>query len=141
MKIDFTTDSAVRTARAAFKILPDQYGRILAINVWKSLQGSGNDWPLALCDWRTIDRSTEGIPVDMVYHNRFTENEGVYYSPRHDWYYFKDLGEDEVIIFQQTDSSIQDGGGVAHVSFHNPRADKNAAPRASIELRAFAFYS
>ena len=31
--------------------------------------------------------------------------------------------------------------GVAHVSFYNPRADKNAAPRASIELRAFAFYS
>ena len=101
--------------------------------------------------------------MDVVYHNRFTENESLYYSPNHKWYYFKDLGDDEVILFQQTDSTIEGGGGklysfptsvsnchamysdqfitgVAHVSFFNPKADKNAAPRASIELRAFVFY-
>ncbi|KAH8753206.1 hypothetical protein F5882DRAFT_308780 [Hyaloscypha sp. PMI_1271] len=138
--MDFSIESAARTACAAFNMGPNQYRRLLTVNIWKSFQGPGNDWPLALCDWRSIDRRSESVVVDVVYHNRFTENESLYYSPNHKWYYFKDLGDDEVILFQQTDSTIEGGGGVAHVSFFNPKADKNAAPRASIELRAFVFY-
>jgi hypothetical protein len=77
---------------------------------WKSFQGPGNDWPLALCDCRTIDYS-ENVAADVVYYNRFTENERLQYSPKHDWYYFKDLGEDEVIMLRQTDSDLEGGGG------------------------------
>lgn len=85
---------------------PTQY-----CSVWKSLQGPGNDWPLALCDWRTLDRPSESLVVDVVYSKDFTENESVYYNPRHKWYYYKDLEDDEVIVFQQTDSSLPGGGG------------------------------
>jgi hypothetical protein len=78
---------------------------------WKSFQGPGNDWPLALCDWRTIDYDSESITADVVYYNRYTENERLYYSPEHRWYYFKDLGHDEVIMLRQTDSNLQGRGG------------------------------
>lgn len=43
-------------------------------------------------------------------------------------------------MFRQTDSDMYEGGGVPHTSFHNTKADVNAAPRESIELRAFVFY-
>jgi len=52
----------------------------------------------------------------------------------------EDLEDDEVLVFQQTDSSLPGGGGVAHASFYNPDAAQDAAPRTSIELRAFIFY-
>jgi len=111
------------------------------VNFWKSFQVPGNDWPLALCDYRTIDYSSETITADVVFHDKFTENERVYYSPRHNWYYFKNLGKDEAIMFRQTDTQLEGGGGVAHTSFYNPKAGENAAPRASIELRAFVFFA
>ena len=130
---------------------------------WKSFQGPGNDWPLALCDWRTVDCKSELIAADAVYHDRYTENQRLYYSLKHKWYYIKDLGDDEVIMIRQTDSDLNDfeGGGecrlhdlvvsrcvlttllpgVAHTSFHNPKANENAPLRESIELRAFVFFT
>lgn len=51
------------------------------------------------------------------------------------------MENDEVILFKQTDSKIAGGGGIAHASFFNPNAEKNAAPRESIELRAFIFFA
>ncbi|KAF8861027.1 hypothetical protein BDZ45DRAFT_740625 [Acephala macrosclerotiorum] len=107
---------------------------------WKSLQGPGNDWPLALCDYRTINYDSETISADVVWNNRFTENVRLYHSPKHEWYYLKDLAEDEVIMLRQTDSDLEGGGGVAHASFDNSMADECAAPRESIELRAFLFF-
>lgn len=78
---------------------------------WKSLQGPGNDWPLALCDRRSLNHQEDMITADVVYHNRFTENEFVYYNPKHKWYYVKDLKDDEIIMFVQQDSDIELGGG------------------------------
>jgi len=81
----------------------------------------------------------------------------MHYSLEHRWFYYKDLTEDEVLMFQQTDSLATDGGGkkavfrrgcmltnlsigVPHVSFGNPDADRDAVPRSSIEVRAFVFF-
>ncbi|KAH8585360.1 hypothetical protein B0O99DRAFT_647146 [Bisporella sp. PMI_857] len=139
--IDYSLYSADRTARAFFRDLPLDYRRLVTVNFWKSFQGPGNDWPLALCDYRTIRYGVESTPTDRVYHNRFTENQRLYFSPDHKWYYFKDLGIDEVLMFRQTDSDLEGGGGVAHASFHNPIAAIDAAPRESIELRAFVFFT
>ncbi|RYP60498.1 hypothetical protein DL770_009984 [Monosporascus sp. CRB-9-2] len=139
--IDFTMKSAARTAEAAFKIAPDRYRRLVTVNFWKSFQGPGNDWPLAVCDRRTFRRGHNSSAVDVVYHDSFTENESMHHSPEYRWYYFKDLRDDEVIVFVQTDSDEEGGGGVPHVSFFNPEADDNALPRRSIEVRAFVFFT
>lgn len=92
------------------------------VSFWKSLQGPGNDWPLAFCDWRTVNRKCDTISADVVFHNRFTENERLYYSPKHKWYYFQDLGDDEVVVFRQTDSEVENGGGkftsLSPVAYH-----------------------
>jgi len=64
-----------------------------------------------MCDSRTIDHASQTIAADVVYHNRFTETLKVYHSPDHEWYYVKDLGDDEAIMFLQKDSDIEGGGG------------------------------
>ncbi|KAI1427253.1 hypothetical protein F5Y12DRAFT_783380 [Xylaria sp. FL1777] len=136
--IDYSPRSVVRLA-SAFDIDPGKYTRFSTVNVWKSVQGPGNDWPLGLCDRRTIHHESEAIAADVVFPNRYIENMRLYSSPRHAWYYVKDLKDDECIVFHQLDS---DGtGGVAHASFRNPKSDHDAAPRASIELRAYLFYA
>jgi hypothetical protein len=48
---------------------------------------------------------------DIVYEDRFTENARVYASPEHKWYYYKDLQEDEIVVFQQCDTTIEGGKG------------------------------
>ncbi|KAK9802077.1 putative Methyltransferase [Seiridium cardinale] len=138
--IDFTPDSATKISHAAFRAASQQYRRLLTVNLWKSLQGPGNDWPLGLCDWRTVDRDSEVEHQDVVFNDRYSENARIYYGPKHQWYYFKDLQDDEVIVFRQSDSAIQGGGGVPHTGFFNPHVDKDAAPRVSIELRAFVYF-
>ena len=70
-----------------------------------------NYWPLAVCDYRTIDYRSETITADVVFHDKFTENERVYYSPRHHWYYLKNLGEHEAIMFRQTDTQLKGDSG------------------------------
>jgi hypothetical protein len=76
----------------------------------KSFQ-PGNDWPLALCDARSLDHSSDTTAVDIVYPDRYTENEIAYYNSEHAWYYFKDIADDEIILFLQKDSSKVGGGG------------------------------
>ena len=158
--IDSSLDSAVQTAQAAFSIPANQCRRVVSLNFWKSLQGPGNDWPLALCDERTLDRASDTVIADVVYHNRYTENEFVYHNAKQEWWYVSDLQDDEIIMFLQKDSEseIEGGGGeydfvqktdlvlmgpagVAHTSFHNPVVEEGAKPRSSIEFRTFVIFS
>jgi hypothetical protein len=114
---------------------------LIRISFWKAFSGAGNDWPLALCDSRSIDRKNGGtIAADLVYHNRFTENERAYFDERHKWYWFPDMAHDEALVFRQVDTAIDEGGGVLHASFFNPHVHKDALPRESIELRAFVAF-
>ncbi|KAH7353148.1 hypothetical protein BKA66DRAFT_278080 [Pyrenochaeta sp. MPI-SDFR-AT-0127] len=139
--IDCSLQFAIQTAKSAFNIPPGECRRVLSINLWKSLQGPGNDWPLALCDRRTMNQKLDTNVADIVYYNRFTENEVVYYNPEHEWYYVKDLQDDEIIMLVQKDSDDENGGGVAHTSFHNPLADEGTKPRSSIELRCYVVFA
>ncbi|KAI0173736.1 hypothetical protein BJ166DRAFT_586591 [Pestalotiopsis sp. NC0098] len=105
-----------------------------------SLQGPGNDWPLALCDRRTVDYDKETMGQDIVSADRVTENALVSHSPKHKWYYLDEMKDDEVIIFQQFNSEMEGGGGVPHAGFFHPMASKDAAPRESIELRVILYF-
>ncbi|CAN9477756.1 unnamed protein product [Alternaria alternata] len=138
--IDFTHDSAIKTGRAAFKEAADRHPHLLALNLWKSLQGPGDDWPLALCDVRTVDYEKDIVSQDLVFADRLNENSRVYYNKKQAWYYYPNLRDDEIIVFQQMDSRFPSGKGVPHSGFMNPFADQDAAPRVSIEIRVFVYF-
>ncbi|KAH7386373.1 hypothetical protein BKA64DRAFT_711600 [Cadophora sp. MPI-SDFR-AT-0126] len=141
--IDHSPYSAARTSRKAFGIMPDQYRKLQTVTIWKSFHGPGNDWPLAVCSLRSINHEQETIAADVVFYDRFSENVRVYHSPKHEWYYFKDLAGDEVLLLEQVDTDLEGragNSGVPHASFYNPLADEHAALRESIELRAFLYF-
>lgn len=128
--IDSSLDSAVRTAQSAFSIPADQCRRVVSINFWKSLQGPGNDWPLALCDERTLNHALDTVIADVVYHNRYTENEFVYYNEKQEWWYVSDLKDDEIIMFVQKDSESEiEGGGGQYRLFRRENFDFDEACR------------
>ncbi|KAH7077341.1 hypothetical protein FB567DRAFT_608417 [Paraphoma chrysanthemicola] len=157
--IDYSRASVLRDATAIFSTPASQFQRVVAVNLWKAIT-PGNDWPLALCDARTVDRASDTLGIDIVYPDRFTESEDLYHNSGHRWYYYKEMDADEMILFVQKDSAQLGGGGnlswthiaristltkvvlggVPHASFFNPQADQNAPPRMSMEIRAYIMY-
>ena len=120
-------------------------GRRFAIyNLWRAISDPPQDAPLAVCDARTV------APADVVCSDcvidppdapelRF-ENSVFRHSPRHRWCYFSGMTPDEVLVFKGFDSDPDRATGVPHAAFTDPSCPEDAAPRASIDVRAFAFF-
>jgi hypothetical protein len=60
------------------------------------------------------------------------------HNPAHRWIYYRDMQLDEVLIFRGYDNLGR--RGVPHSAFDDPRCPPSAAPRVSIEARAYAVY-
>jgi hypothetical protein len=113
-------------------------------NVWRATSGAPQDVPLALCDARTV--STEDLLSAQAIFDRDGADlwsfEGLVlaHSPRHRWHWFSDMTPDEVIVFKTHDSDPERTCCVPHVAFDNPLAPPGTPPRASIEMRAIAYW-
>ncbi|TFK23987.1 hypothetical protein FA15DRAFT_704950 [Coprinopsis marcescibilis] len=117
--------------------------RLQIINVWRPISHSAWDWPLALCDYRSIDEATDTVPVAPAYSpDREGEMYGISYNASQRWKYIQGMTPDEAVIFKCFDSI--DDGGVArfapHTGFEDPTTPKGSLPRESVEIRALVFY-
>ncbi|KAF9030332.1 hypothetical protein BDZ89DRAFT_1064753 [Hymenopellis radicata] len=116
--------------------------RFQIINLWRPIAHPALDWPLALCDHRSVDVQKDMQPVALVYPDREGETYGVKYSERQRWGSFKGVRPDEFVLIKCFDS-IQDGSVARftpHTAFADPSTPKDAPFRESIELRALVFY-
>ncbi|KAJ7148671.1 hypothetical protein C8R43DRAFT_925448, partial [Mycena crocata] len=116
--------------------------RFQIINLWRPISHPAVDWPLALCDFRTVDPSNDVLPVALVYPDREGETFGVKYNPQHKWTYFSAVKPEELILIKCYDS-LQDGSVALytpHTGFSDPATPKGTPLRESIELRALVFY-
>ncbi|HEY9239572.1 MAG TPA: CmcJ/NvfI family oxidoreductase [Burkholderiaceae bacterium] len=113
--------------------------RFAIINLWRPL-ATVEQWPLALCDARTIAPG-DLVPSDLVYRDKVGETYGFLHNPGHRWYWFPRLRPDEVLLLKIYDSR-EDGTArlTAHTAFEQPGQSPDAAPRRSIELRALVFW-
>ncbi|KAI0190347.1 hypothetical protein F4808DRAFT_453878 [Astrocystis sublimbata] len=141
--IDFTVDDGERMIRLMY---PDQADEILQggwnlINAWRPLRGPSNDWPLGICDARTINHNTDTMPSDVVYEKWVTENLQVHFRDTQEWYYLPDQTEDEVLIFKSAEGSPDKSQAVPHGSFDNPLVDGSEPPRESIDSRYLVLYA
>jgi hypothetical protein len=75
------------------------------INVWRVLKGPNDDWPLAICDSRSVDFQNDVICNDALYSNRVGENRLLHASDQQQWYYLSAQEEDDLIVFRNTDST------------------------------------
>jgi len=139
---DYSLKSAPQRVR---NHLPDEAenllkGRFAEINVWRAIRGPLQDWPLALCDARSID-SADVVAADLVYPDRVGETFTFKFNRDHRWFYFPNLQPDEAILLKCYDSK-KDGRArfTAHTAFEDPNRPQNAPVRESIEARALVFW-
>jgi len=101
--IDYTLFSAVESSRELLGLAPENFNRVLAVNLWKPLKGPLTDWPLAVCDARTVEES-DLIATDIVRRTVFNENYQVYYNEKQEWWYLSEQRSDEIMVFCQAES-------------------------------------
>ncbi|HUI60820.1 MAG TPA: CmcJ/NvfI family oxidoreductase [Steroidobacteraceae bacterium] len=118
--------------------------RFAHYNVWRVLSPPPQDVPLAVCDARSL------APQDLVAADAIFDVQGqpewsfeglvVRFNPAHRWSYFPNMHRDEVIVFKTNDSDPAHPHHVPHTAFDDPTCPPGAVPRASIEMRAVAYW-
>jgi len=141
--VDIDDDTA-----AAFATRSAPAGKTIAryahYNIWRVISPPPQDVPLGLCDARSIR------PEDMV------QAEAVFDAPgkpewsfisfvmkpaaHHRWHWFRDMTPDEAIVFKTNDSDPTAPHCVPHSAFDSPDCPADAVPRASVEIRAIAYW-
>lgn len=118
--------------------------RFAHYNIWRVISDPPQDVPLAVCDARSVTPA-DLIAADAVFnapHQPEWSFEGIVvaHHPAHRWHWYSDMTREEVLVFKTNDSDLQRAHCVPHVAFDNPGAGAQAAPRASIEMRAIAYW-
>jgi len=156
--VDFDTQSARRIAEALYrKAMPEGPGfaRFIAFSLWRTFSAPPQDWPLALCDYASVDdaEGTPNVKVDVdeiptgdallapiAGEDRMTAATIFRHSPAHRWWYFPDMTRDEVIFITFHDSDHSRAWRAPHTAFHDiTRPDGQV--RESLEFRAIAYFN
>jgi hypothetical protein len=114
--------------------------RFAIIQVWRAINQPIESNPLAVADARTVDME-DFMVAERRYPHRVGQTYRLKHNPGHRWFYFPRMKRDEAIVFKVYDSQ-KDGRArfTPHTSFDDPTTPPGAAPRQSIEVRAFAFF-
>ena len=115
--------------------------RFQIINIWRPLVDPVINFPLVLCDARSIDRA-DLVDAERRARHHTGEILLAAYSSDQRWYYYPEMRPDEVLLFKTFDS-INHGNEIAsiHTSINIPGTPADSPPRESIESRAFVFYA
>ena len=159
---------ARRYARAHAKsALPDPaaYRRALYTSLWRTFSPPPQDWPLALCDYRSV-ADDEGVPnflfrvsvlpdVSVLLDSdslpedpdeRSLDAVGAEsaasvfaWRPGHHWFYFPSMHVSEAVLIKLHDTDRSVAWRAPHTSFSDPET-VGAHPRRSVELRSVAYF-
>ena len=114
--------------------------RFAIVNVWRSINGTVVDTPLAFADARTVE-DADWIATDLKYPDRTGEVYRVAFNPEHRWFYVPNLQPDEILLLKTFDSA-KDGRAryMPHTAFADPATRPGTEKRQSIESRVLAFW-
>ena len=136
---------------AAMRVLKTEFGFDLAkarrwahFNMWRPITPPPQDYPLAVCDARSI-RPGDGITVVAETVTRTAgafsfDTTGYLHNPDHRWCYFSQMTPEEVLVFITHDSDPARPHQVAHTAFLDPKCPPGTPTRGSGEMRAFAVF-
>jgi hypothetical protein len=153
--IDYGPEGAEMTAARVYaEQFPDGpgYRRAVATSFWRVFSPPPQDWPLALCDFRSL-RDDEGLPNQLYFVDRvpddpfaevdeskmITSGSEFHFNPDHQWWYLPHMTRDEILFFVFHDSDHSRAWRVLHSAFRDPTVDTDV-PRHSIEVRSFSFF-
>jgi hypothetical protein len=103
------------------------------INIWHPLVGPNDDWPLALCDYTSID-DADIIDNDDLHTDRANENSLLHAGQRHRWYCLAKHQPEDVLVFRNIDARGKRARGF-HCAVRNPAS---TMLRQSVEVRLLA---
>ena len=112
--------------------------------VWRALSPPPQDVPLTICDARGVELA-DFMEADAVFDVAGSQEwsfEGwvVRYNPAHRWSYFSGMNREEALVFKTNDSDPGKPHCVPHCAFDDPSCPPGVPPRASIEMRAIAYW-
>jgi len=118
--------------------------RFAHYNVWRVITEPPQDVPLTVCDARSL------APEDLAFADAVFDMPGaewsfegllVRHNPAHRWNYYSGMTRDEALVFTTNDSDPSAPHHIPHSAFNDPSCPPDAAPRASIEMRAIAYWA
>jgi hypothetical protein len=143
---DFTPGSGPRHLAADYPALvPAAYAKRFAIyNVWHLISAPPQSDPLAVCDPTSI-AVWDMVPGEARYGSKedsglFGENTMLRYNPKHCWYYYPDLRNDETLIWCGYDSDTTRVSIVPHAAFRDPSCQRPGAERTCVHGTVYAFF-
>ncbi|KAI1205233.1 uncharacterized protein F4807DRAFT_291240 [Annulohypoxylon truncatum] len=115
--------------------------RVQIINLWRPLSGPIKDWPLAVCDYSSIDHR-DMIATDMIFPHYDGEVFSMIHNKNQRWFYLSDQNPDELWLLKcaETDQSVGMAKLCAHGSFRMKNLPLEFTPRESIEFRTMVFF-
>ncbi|KAL4071867.1 hypothetical protein V8B97DRAFT_2004363 [Scleroderma yunnanense] len=115
-------------------------GRFQTISFWRPIAYPAIDWPLALCDFRSIDAERDLMAMSLIHPDHHVdESYCVKYNSEHRWIY-KSAMEPEDCVILKTFDSIEGASVAPHTAFEDPMTPGDAPYRQSIDLRAILYF-
>jgi hypothetical protein len=72
-------------------------------SVWRPCFGPLEDWPLAVCDARSLD-SSDLVPSDLVSPHYIGEKYDIYRNKDQRWYFLHGMTDTEALLIKNFDS-------------------------------------
>jgi hypothetical protein len=120
------------------------YSRHAMYNMWRAVTPPPQDFPLAVCDARSVVPGDE-VTVTAITRERAGEirhdTTGYLYNGAHRWHYYADMTPTEVLIFKAHDTDESRSRRVPHTAFTDPSCPAGVPTRASVEMRALALFT
>lgn len=133
----------------------DSYRRFCCVSLWRTFSPGPQDWPLAVCDGRSV-ADAEGVSNTLFVVDEFPEGEALtapvpgeeqmiaasifHHNPAHRWWYFANMVREDVLLFKFHDSDHGRTWRCPHTAFHDTSLPVTKT-RASIEMRAIAYWN
>ena len=101
---------------------PDVLEKLTEFSAWRPLFGPCEDYPLAFCDYRSVNADDDFEKTDIIYPNLQSESFSVYHNEMHKWYFLSKMMPGEVILLKQADT--ESGIASCEAACANPRFNR-----------------
>jgi hypothetical protein len=120
------------------------YSRYALYNMWRATTPPPQDFPLAVCDARSVAPGDE-VTVKAITKERSVgeirhDTTGYLYSDAHRWHFYPDMTRDEVLVFKAHDTDPSRPRRVPHTAFTDATCPAGVETRASVEMRGLALF-
>lgn len=77
-------------------------GRFQVINLWRPILHPAVDWPLAFCDYRSVNIDNDFLPSALVHSDHDGQNILLKYNPEHRWVYKNAMAPEDVVLIKMS---------------------------------------